>query len=124
MQIATAHVRHKGSLNSVVRKRNLTPAEVVVLQRIHSPDAVVDVVLQSGQSDNDNTTEIDRLRATYGTTKDGAKTLEELFPGHAPKLPTSFKEIGIDAAPPVKASGRKTIKDDAPAADPAASVLE
>lgn len=124
MQTATALVRHKGSLTSIVKKRGLTPAEVVILQRIHAPDAVVDVVLEPTDHDRDAAEEFDRLHTVYGSSKGGAEVITAAFPGSNPRLPLTFKEIGIDATPMKAPAKRARANKEEASADAAADVLE
>lgn len=101
MQISSATIRLAGSLNNTVRKENLTPAEIVVLQALHGQDAIIDVLHERDERRSHND-EYERLSAIYSpntnlSTPDGERPdiMQKLFPGAVKKLPTNLIEIGM-----------------------------
>lgn len=84
----------------IVEKAPVTPAEVVVLRRIHGHDAVTNIRILNHTSDRrSHAGELNRLREFY-TMRDGDNgppIVDTTFPGAFPQLPVTFKEIGIDA---------------------------
>lgn len=101
MQISSATIRLGGSMNNTVRKSDLTPAEIVVLQALHGQDAIIDVIHERDQRRSHNE-EYERLAFIYSpnsnvSTPDGERTdiMQKLFPGAIKKLPTTLVEIGM-----------------------------
>lgn len=93
MQTATGMVRIGGSLLHTVRKHGLTPAEIVVLRAVHGNDAVTQLRAErTPLKMKRNDEELERLELRYG----GKVVREVCFPGHSPKLPKTFKEIGLN----------------------------
>jgi hypothetical protein len=89
MQKCNCVVRLGGSLLHTVQKTDITPAEVVLLRRIHGNDAVVEFERARG----DFTTRQDdhaRLIAVYGH-----KAVTEAYPQGDTSLPKTFSAIGI-----------------------------
>lgn len=102
MQVANCHVRLAGDINNEIFKAAVTPAEVLVLRRIHGNDAVVKFEPVK-QDKRPHANEFDRLKITYGD-----KVVIEAFPGSMATLPVNFKDIGIDLYSEGKAAkGRK-----------------
>lgn len=102
MQLANINLRLGGSPMHVVHKQGVTPAEILVLQRIHGSDAVVDVRPTKIDKNRRHAEEFDRLAALYdrGAGVDTPDTdqksiLKELFPGAMKKLPLTLKEVGF-----------------------------
>lgn len=117
MQLADVTVRLGGQLTRTVRKHGITPAEGILLKALHGQDAVVEGRL-NGSTTASSAVEIERLRQVYGVSAENLRTIDTLFPGHAPKLPDTFEEAGIEAE---RASAAKSAK----AANPAmADILE
>lgn len=102
MQFAMCNVR-LGDVNSdsgmIIRKGPVSPAEVVVLQRIHGHDSVSDIKLIPKALDKTpHADELNKLREYY-TMRDGDNgppIVDACFPGAFPRLPITFREIGID----------------------------
>jgi hypothetical protein len=90
MQVANCHVRLAGDITNEVFKACVTPAEVLVLRKIHGPDAVVKFEPVK-QDKRPHAGEFERLKLTYSE-----KVVVEVFPGSMPNLPVNFKDIGID----------------------------
>lgn len=104
MQLANCHVRLSGDLNNEIFKARVTPAEVLILRAIHGGESIVKFQ-PLGMDKRPHAGEIERLKAEYG-----AKVFGEAFPGAAPTLPISFKDIGIDLLAddkPAKAARRR-----------------
>lgn len=106
MRYYSANVNIAGDRNSVVRKTNLTAAEVMVLQSIHGSGEVYDISKQP-QSGRDNTphAEIkDHLMKRYGRVRTGPASdrrpvLVAVFPGWPNvTLPSDIDKAGIDAS--------------------------
>jgi hypothetical protein len=89
MQRCIATVRLGGNMKSTVVKQGVSPAEVLVLRRIHGDDAVVDFK-PDGNDRGKAVNEAERLRNQYG------RQYTATFPGSHPKLPERFAEIGVD----------------------------
>lgn len=96
MQLCDCKIRLGGGPNIVLDKINVTPAEILVLQRIHAHDAVEDV-RPTRMTKRAHIEERDRLLTIYK-----AKVIQEMFPGAAPSLPATLKDIGIDIEPSVE----------------------
>lgn len=77
MYLYDAKVRLLGSLNNEVRKTDLTPAEIAILQRIHGADAVADVKKVGQVAKRTDRSERNRLLRTYrrGPSADGKTSL-------------------------------------------------
>lgn len=74
-------------------KVNVTPAEVVILQRAHLKNAngeVVSEVVLTGEVERLPRDEKRRLLQIYGP-----KLVETAFPGDMPRMPERFMDIGI-----------------------------
>lgn len=78
MKLYNALVRLGGSISNEVHKEKLTAAEIAVLQRMHGPDAVVNVVEVGSVKNRSHARERARLAALYpkGPTLDGKGRLE------------------------------------------------
>ncbi|HEY1139938.1 MAG TPA: hypothetical protein VGE88_06995 [Lysobacter sp.] len=103
MQHASCLVRINGDIGNIAAKAPVTPAEVVLLRAIHGPDAVSNIkLLNSGINDKtSHADEMARLRTHYtAVNEDGKAIIDLTFPGHAPQLPTSFRDIGISLDEP------------------------
>lgn len=79
-----------------VLKTGVSPAEVLVLRRIHGLDCVSNV-WPYGRDKVRSEHEIERLRQAYDVhqTKEDQGLIDRLFPGHMPELPQTFKSIGV-----------------------------
>lgn len=83
----------------IVEKAPVTPAEVVILRRIHGHDAVNNIKILNATSDRrSHEGEMARLREFYTMREgdNGPPIVDTTFPGAFPRLPVTFKEIGID----------------------------
>lgn len=92
MQTCECKVALADSKTSVLR-RNITPAEAIILQEIHGPQAIVEPV----QQENIERTTIEEkinLRSKYD--RPNREVVEKMFPGHDPRIPMTFKEAGIE----------------------------
>lgn len=100
MQLCEVMVRLAGSVQHTVPKQNVTPAEIVILQRIHGTDAVTDI-RPTRMDKRSHADEYERLQRIYGkngrTTVEGEPSvlLDRLFPGAIKKLPVTLKDIGL-----------------------------
>lgn len=103
MQLSNATVRIAGSVLHTVPKRDLTPAEIVVLRSIHGDDAVVNIRPTKNDRNRGHAAEFDRLAGLYDRSsslqatpgEEQASLLARLFPGAMKKLPTTLEEIGL-----------------------------
>lgn len=94
MDLATLELRLGGSLANTIMKRDVTPAELIVLRAMHGDECIASIQWQ-GKKELGSDNELDRLRGIYNT-KNGQELFIKLFPGAAPKMPSTFKEIGYD----------------------------
>lgn len=100
MQLCDLEVRLNDSAGHTVLKTDATPAEIVVLQNIHGPSAVVNI-RPTKMDKRLSSVEWDRLNLLYGRAPDGlmdagnGNLLERLFPGATKNLPVSLKDIGL-----------------------------
>lgn len=102
MRLCDLTVRLNDSTGHTVRKQDVTPAEILVLQAIHGESAVVDIE-PKGDAKRTVAFEWDRLQGIYGRAADGlmdagnGDLLERLFPGaiSAKRLPVTMKDIGL-----------------------------
>lgn len=103
MQLSNCVLRLNGSLLHTVPKTNVTPAEILVLQKIHGSDAVVDVRPTKFDQNRGHRVEFDRLADLYDKgagdsaipEEESKSILNQLFPGAMKKLPTKLDEIGM-----------------------------
>lgn len=102
MQRANLTLRLGGSQLHTVPIVNATPAEILVLQRIHGNDAVVDVrpteplkAPRHAEIYEALSTKYDRAASNNAPGEDSKSIMAELFPGAMKKLPTTLKEIGL-----------------------------
>lgn len=99
MQTATVMVNIGGDAGNTVEKYNVTVSEIVVLQKIHGSDAVVNI--RPGETiDRSSKAERARLDYEYGAPQDDgskrSKVVDLLFPGAAARLFETFEEAEID----------------------------
>lgn len=97
MQLAECVVRIAGDIQNTVKKYKVTPAEMLVLRRLHGDDAVVETKI-TGSKKISNKEELDRIKEIYvdrfgSSNPDRPNVVKELFPGASPNLPQEFSEI-------------------------------
>lgn len=102
MQLSNLVLRLGGSLLHTVPVSDATPAEILVLQRIHGDDAVVDVRPVRMDKNRRHAQEFERLAAKYDRAASASAPGDEsksimasLFPGAMKKLPLTLKDIGL-----------------------------
>lgn len=97
MQIGTCIVRLGGDLNNSVFKRNVTPAEILVLQAIHGQESITRV-RGTGANKVPHVEELNRLVLIYGGAKNNKEEsiVAKMWPTFGARLPVNFKDIGID----------------------------
>ena len=102
MQLSNVTVRLGGSQLHTVHKTGVTPAEILVLQKIHGQDAVVDVRPVKYDKNRRDASEFDRLAGLYdrgaaasAIEEDEKSILHSLFPGAMKKLPRKLQDIGL-----------------------------
>jgi len=98
MQTANCLVHLAGDAGNSVPKYGVTVSEIVVLQKIHGEDAVVDIQ-PVGEVERTHRAERQRLEYVYGTAQDDgsrrSKVVDLLFPGAAARLYETFAEAEI-----------------------------
>ena len=67
-QECSCSVALNGDIRSVVPRKSVTPAEIMLLQSIHGPDAVTNIKV-IGEMDGTMDSELDRLGRFYGDQK-------------------------------------------------------
>lgn len=109
MQLASAEVRLDDH-NSVLR-RHISPAEVMVLRRIHGEECLEAIRVEE-EVDRSTKEEKARLKARFPRY---AGDIEQMFPGLSPQMPAGFEDVAeeFSVVPGVKARPRRK-----PAADP------
>lgn len=103
MQLCNLTLRHGGSLTSTVMMTNVTPAEILILKRIHGDDATVEIRPTKVDKNRRNDDEWERLALKYDRAstfvsspgEERKPLMEQLFPGVMKKLPTTLKEVGL-----------------------------
>lgn len=105
MQRANVIVRLAGSITNTVPKFGVTPAEILILRRIHGgADAVVDIRPTEFDKKVRQEAEYDRLAQLYdggdgfgaSPDEDRKSIMETMFPGAMKRLPLTFEDAGID----------------------------
>lgn len=102
MRLCDLTVRLNDSTGHTVRKQDVTPAEIVVLQAIHGESAVIEIEPKK-EVNRPMSDEWDRLQSIYGRNPEGlmdagnGDLLEKLFPGamSSKRLPVTMKDIGL-----------------------------
>ncbi len=89
MDLYSGDVRLKGRLDQVVRKKDLTAAEILVLRAIHGHDGVVNIV-QTGKKQRAYADEYQRLCDIYGD-----RQCDTVWPGAQKVLPASIDDIQV-----------------------------
>lgn len=96
MQIASCEVRLSGDLQNSVPMARVTVAEIAILRAIHGAESINKIV-PLGNDRRSHSDEFRRLATKYtATNKDGEPLVALAFPGLAPRLPVSFRDIGIE----------------------------
>lgn len=114
MQVCDVTLLHGGRQEMTIRKRRVSVAEIQVLRRLHGQDAVKEIT-PIGTSKQPHGQELRRLNALYPAKKDEKGVVEELFPGHAPKLPVTLEDIGVGKDSPFLGVPAKPVPDEEPA---------
>ena len=95
MQKVSCFLRLGGDMQNTVPKRDISVAEVAILQHLHGNDAVTEIQRVSNKTGESHAVEIERLRRVYGE-----KAFAEVFPGRVTTLPVNLKDIGIESDSP------------------------
>lgn len=101
MQTYSGTIRLAGSLYNEVSKSGMTPAEVILLRKIHGSDAVVDLE-PSGEINRTDTTERRRLEDIYGAAfrrDEKLRSIENVLGVSGMALPKALADV---TAAPVK----------------------
>ena len=102
MQLCNLTLRLGGSMLHTVPVVAATPAEILVLKRIHGDDAVVNI--RPGKFDKTKrhedeferlATKYDRAASASAPGDEAGSIMGQLFPGAIKRLPTTLKEIGL-----------------------------
>jgi len=110
MQTATAYV--KINRETVLKKEGITPAEVLILDKMFRNKAgefVVQSATYVGEAVQSEAGEVQRLKGFYKS-----KVVDSLWPGVTKKLPRTFAEVGVTLT-----GLPKPVAVAAPEADPA-----
>lgn len=103
MQLCNLTLRLGGSLLHTVPKVNTTPAEILILRKIHGDDACVDIRPTRFDKSIRQEPEYDRLSQAYDRAgslnaapgDEHKSVMASMFPGAMKKLPTTLEEIGL-----------------------------
>lgn len=89
MQTATCLIKTNDT--SITKLRGVTPAEAVILRKIHQPNAGSEVIVEAVQTEDiPGQNELSRLQ-----TKFGSKLVESFWPGAVKNLPQTFAEVNV-----------------------------
>ena len=98
MEIANCRCKYN-LFGSDVQLLNITPAEALLLRKMHFENVNGDPIHQlkvTGSEERSNTAEKVRLAEKYTMLgSDGKPFIEEIFPGAAPQFPTKFEETNL-----------------------------
>lgn len=94
MELISVMVALGGDRGNSVPK-TVTPAEIPILQAIHGPDAIFDVVKTKEKIDRSNGNELARLRAEYGSARDedGKSLVAAVYPGLGATVPERLSQV-------------------------------
>lgn len=100
-----------------VHKRGLTPAEVLVLHKMHFQNArgqVITNLTVTGSVDRHPAEERERLRLAYTGRLANKNAIDAIFPDPIPRLPESFAEVesGLSVKFPRAALPVPAVEDD------------
>jgi len=110
METATCTLKIDNNANHTIPMMRITPAEYVMLNAIHGEGSVIDLkkdkTLPLGQTlklgDEGDTAisftgEKERIAYLYlRRSEANAGIWDKLFPGHNPRIPTKFTEVGVN----------------------------
>ena len=106
MKLYSATVHLSGSIFNQVRKTDLTPAEIIILKRMHGGDAIKEIAA-TGDADRSDEAERERLHDTYGAALrsiENVKTIEGILGVAGMPLPAYVP--GVENLPAPKAGKR------------------
>lgn len=98
MELANVQVALGGHKGNTVRVYDATPAEVVVLQRVHGVECVFDIEPTGKTVDRSKREERMRLAEKYGRHEGDrfvSVVLTELYPGSAANIEEQFAELDL-----------------------------
>lgn len=103
MQLCNLTLRLGGSVLHTVGKINATPAEILILRKIHGDDSCVDIRPTRIDPTVRQEVEWERLSAAYDRAgglsatpgEEHKSIMQALFPGAMKRLPTTLEEIGL-----------------------------
>lgn len=122
MELATITLRLSGQTQNTVVKQNVSPAQAAIYQYMHGEDCIESLEIISIDKSRTIEDEKNRLSAIF-ISEHSQKVLSRLFPGHAPKLPATFAQVGIAVDQPHGAAKNTVWQDDSPKLDTADSRL-
>ena len=104
MEVANCMVALSGSMLSIVPKRDVTPAEALVLLAIHGEGSVKRLERTTNDK-RSHREEVDRLKSIYRDD-----VIASMFPGLNPQLPVTFKDAGLEIENDITAKARASRK--------------
>lgn len=93
MELATITLRLSGQTQNTVVKEKVSPPELAVYAWMHGEDCVESLEITGIDKSRTIAQEMNRLHEIF-KTKHALKALDTLFPGHAPRLPATFNQVG------------------------------
>jgi hypothetical protein len=93
MQTFDCTLRLSGNVKMEVKKYDLPVSEIAVLRAIHGADAVFNLSPTGSVRLASTAREKERLVHIYGVRREQAERIEKLFPGLAPRLPTTLAQL-------------------------------
>lgn len=89
MQLYRCDVRHAGKQYTIIRKEDVTAADIVIMRVLHGADAVANI--EPTRESRDAAVKVRaRLVSAYGE-----KVFRQCYPGIAPVLPKDLAEAGL-----------------------------
>jgi hypothetical protein len=93
MQYVSCAVQIAGDKNNVVVRSRVSVAEVLILRRIHGDDAVTDIRVLPGHTNESPVAAREELKKFYKP-----ELVMSVYPGGHPSLPQHASDIGLDRA--------------------------
>jgi hypothetical protein len=94
MHVVTCTIAIAGDQNNKFVKKNVTAAELALLQILHGHDSVTDLKI-TGRKRIDQRAERDRLMLAYPNQQ---KVISELWRDHGGKLPVDVRDLNMKSA--------------------------
>ncbi len=93
MELATITLRLSGQTQNTVVKHEVSPPELAIYAWMHGEDCIESLEVTGIDKTRTISQEMNRLQEIF-KTKYALKALGTLFPGHAPRLPATFSQVG------------------------------